>query len=266
MAALLLSTAFLPTGSYTVLLRFFQTLWVCEILARAFLGSSVSTEFSGFQGVAMQIFIDTANLDEIKEALDMGVLDGVTTNPTLIAKEGRGVAAQIETICGLASGPVSAEVIATDAGVMFNQAKELSKIAGNVVIKLPATAEGLKALKQCRGTIRTNMTLVFQPLQALLVAKLGARFCSLFIGRLDDIGHDGMQVVADIRRMYDNFPHFDTEILAASLRHPRHVVQAAMCGADAATLPLAIIKKLLNHPLTDSGQEKFLSDYRKLQD
>lgn len=214
----------------------------------------------------MQIFIDTANLDEIKEALGMGILDGVTTNPSLIAKEGRGVSAQIEAICGLVTGPVSAEVIATDACGMFTQAKELSKIAGNVVIKLPATAEGLKALRRCRGTIRTNMTLVFQPLQALFVAKLGAKFCSLFIGRLDDIGHDGMQVAADIRRMYDNFPHFDTEILVASLRHPRHVMQAAMCGADAATLPLGIIRKLLGHPLTDIGLEKFLSDYRKLQD
>ena len=215
----------------------------------------------------MLIFIDTANLDEIKEALDMGILDGVTTNPSLIAKEGRGMASQIEEICGLASGPVSAEVTATDADGMFSQAKELVKIAGNVVVKLPATAVGLKALRQCRGAmIRTNMTLIFQPLQALLVAKLGARFCSLFIGRLDDIGHDGMRVVADIRRMYDNFPHFDTEILAASLRHPRHVVQAAMCGADAATLPLSIIKRLLDHPLTDIGLEKFLSDYRKLQD
>lgn len=215
----------------------------------------------------MLIFIDSANLDEIREALDMGILDGVTTNPSLIAKEGRGMSPQIEEICGLVSGPVSAEVTATDAYGMFSQAKELAKIAGNVVVKLPATATGLKALRQCReARIRTNMTLVFQPLQALLVAKLGAKFCSLFIGRLDDIGHDGMQVVADIRRMYDNFPHFDTEILAASLRHPRHVVQAAMCGADAATLPLGIIKKLLDHPLTDIGLERFLSDYRKLQD
>lgn len=214
----------------------------------------------------MRIFIDTANLDEIKEARDMGVLDGVTTNPSLIAKEGQDAASRIEEICGLVSGPVSAEVTATDAAGMFSQAEGLAKIANNVVVKLPVTAEGLRTLRQCRDAqIRTNMTLIFQPLQALLVARLGARFCSPFVGRLDDIGHDGMQVVADIRRIYDNFPHFETDILAASLRHPRHVVQAALCGVDAATLSLGIIKRLLDHPLTDIGLEKFLSDYR-LQD
>lgn len=215
----------------------------------------------------MRIFIDTANLDEIKEALDMGILDGVTTNPSLIAKEGREATQQIKEICGLVCGPVSAEVTATDADGMFNQAEGLAKIANNVVVKLPATAIGLRVLRQCRDAqIRTNMTLIFQPLQALLVAKLGARFCSPFVGRLDDIGHDGMQMVADIRKIYDNFPHFDTDILAASLRHPRHVVQAAMCGADVVTLPLGTMKRLMDHPLTDSGLEKFLSDYRKLQD
>ncbi len=215
----------------------------------------------------MRIFIDTANLDEIREALDMGILDGVTTNPSLIAREGREVAAHIKEICGLVSGPVSAEVTAPAAAGMFSQAEELAKIAGNVVVKLPATAEGLKALRQCRDAqIRTNMTLIFQPLQALLVAKLGARFCSPFVGRLDDIGHDGMRVVADIRRIYDNFPHFDTDILAASLRHPLHVMQAALCGADAVTLPLGTMKRLMDHPLTDIGLEKFLSDYRKLRD
>ena len=211
----------------------------------------------------MRIFIDTANL----EALDMGILDGVTTNPSLIAREGRAFAAQIKEICGLVSGPVSAEVTAPGADGMFSQAKDLAKIAGNVVVKLPTTAEGLKALRQCRDAqIRTNMTLIFQPLQALLVAKLGAGFCSPFVGRLDDIGHDGMRMLADIRRIYDNFPHLDTDILAASLRHPLHVMQAALCGADAVTLSLGILKRLMDHPLTDIGLEKFLSDYRKLQD
>ncbi len=212
----------------------------------------------------MKFFIDTANIDEIKEASDMGVLDGVTTNPSLVAKEGREFVPLLEEICRIVPGPVSAEVTSTDCEGMMAEARELSKVAPNVVIKLPTIAEGVKACVQCREEdIKTNLTLCFQPTQALIVAKAGATFVSPFLGRLDDISQEGMHVIAEIRQIYDNYD-FQTEILAASLRHPLHVAQAALAGADIATIPFAVISKLLNHPLTDIGLQKFLDDWKKL--
>ena len=210
----------------------------------------------------MKFFIDTANLDEIKAARDLGVLDGVTTNPTLVAREKRPFTALIAEICELVEGPVSAEVTATTTDEMVDQAQELIKIADNIVVKLPTTTDGLRACVQCRAAgIRVNMTLIFQPLQALLVAKTGATFCSPFLGRLDDIGHDGMTLLGEIREIYDNYA-FDTEILAAPLRHPLHLLQAAKLGADIATMPLSTLDKLLRHPLTDSGLEQFMADWK----
>ena len=210
----------------------------------------------------MKFFIDTANLDEIKAARDLGVLAGVTTNPTLVARENRPFTALIAEICELVDGPVSAEVTATTTAEMVDQAKELIKIADNIVVKLPTTTDGLRACVQCRKAgIRVNMTLIFQPLQALLVAKTGATFCSPFLGRLDDIGQDGMTLLSEIREIYDNYT-FDTEILAASLRNPLHIVQAAKLGADVATMPLSTLDKLIRHPLTDSGLEQFMADWK----
>ena len=210
----------------------------------------------------MKFFIDTANLDEIKAARDLGVLAGVTTNPTLVAREKRPFTALIAEICELVDGPVSAEVTATTTAEMVDQAKELIKIADNIVVKLPTTTDGLRACVQCRKAgIRVNMTLIFQPLQALLVAKTGATFCSPFLGRLDDIGQDGMTLLSEIREIYDNYA-FDTEILAASLRHPLHIIQAAKLGADIATMPLSTLDKLIRHPLTDSGLEQFMADWK----
>jgi transaldolase len=213
-------------------------------------------------GGSMKFFIDTANIDQIKAARDMGVLDGVTTNPSLVAKENKPFSALIAEICELTPGPVSAEVTATDTDGMFAQATELVKIAENVVVKLPTTPAGLRALARCVDQgIKVNMTLIFQPLQALLVAKIGATFCSPFLGRLDDIGQDGMAMLADIREIYDNYG-FSTEILAASLRHPLHILQAAKLAADIATMPWSTVEKLINHPLTDIGLERFLADYK----
>ena len=210
----------------------------------------------------MKFFIDTANIDQIKAALDMGILDGVTTNPSLVAKENRPFKPLIAEICELVPGPVSAEVTATDADGMMAEARELVKIADNVVIKLPTIPEGLKALRRCvEAGIKVNMTLIFQPVQALMVAKIGATFCSPFLGRLDDISQDGMAMLADIRQIYQNY-NFETEILAASLRHPLHVLQAAQIGADVATIPFATIERLIKHPLTDIGLESFLADWQ----
>jgi transaldolase len=212
----------------------------------------------------MELYIDTANLDEIKEAAALGVLDGVTTNPSLIAKE-KGVSyhKRLTEICEVVKGPVSGEVISTDYAGMMKEADELIKIAKNIVVKLPTTVDGLKACKALsdRG-VRTNMTLVFQPLQALMVAKAGAFLVSPFVGRLDDVGEDGMTVIHQIRQLYDNYG-FKTKVLAASLRHNKHMVDCALAGADVATAPLSVIKAMLNHPLTDSGLKKFVEDYKK---
>ncbi len=211
----------------------------------------------------MDLYIDTANLDEIKEANDMGVLDGVTTNPSLIAKEGVDYAKRLEEICREVPGPVSAEVIAVEFDGMMSEGRDRAKIAENIVVKLPSTVAGVKACKALRGEgIRTNLTLCFQPLQALLVAKAGAFLVSPFIGRLDDIGQDGTELIRQIREIYDNYA-IDTMILAASIRHPKHMVEVALAGADVATLPFDVIKKLMNHPLTDSGIDKFVADYKK---
>lgn len=213
----------------------------------------------------MKFFLDTANLDEIRAGAALGIVDGITTNPSLVAKEGKDFKTLVGQICEIISGPVSAEVTSVDCAGMLKEARELSKIAENVIVKLPTIAEGVKALKICTEEgIRTNLTLVFQPLQALIVAKCGATFCSPFLGRLDDIGHDGMALIEEIRLIYDNYG-YSTEILAASLRHPLHVVQAAKAGADIGTMPYKVFDQLLNHPLTDIGLEKFLADWKKLK-
>ncbi|TVS01135.1 MAG: fructose-6-phosphate aldolase [Phycisphaerales bacterium] len=211
----------------------------------------------------MELYIDTANIDEIREAHDLGVLDGVTTNPSLIAKEGVDYHKRLAEICEVVRGPVSAEVIATDYDGMLKEGREAAKIASNIVVKLPITPAGLKACKTLsdEGT-RTNMTLCFQPMQAMLVAKAGAYLVSPFIGRLDDISHDGMDLIHQIRQIYENYG-FTTKILAASIRHPKHMVDCALAGADVATLPFSVIRQLLAHPLTDTGLEKFLADYKK---
>lgn len=213
----------------------------------------------------MQIYIDTASIEEIREAADMGVLDGVTTNPSLVAKEGVDFHDRLNEICGVVSGPVSAEVVSTDHEDMVAEAMPLMEIADNIVIKLPSTVDGLRACKTLSSQgIRVNMTLCFQPLQALLVAKAGAFLVSPFLGRLDDIGQDSMELIQQIRTIYDNYG-FETKILAASIRHPMHLVQCALLGADVATVPFKVIQQMMKHPLTDSGLERFLADWKAQQ-
>ena len=215
----------------------------------------------------MKFFIDTANLNEIKEAYDLGVLDGVTTNPSLMAKEGIGgkekIMAHYKTICNIVDNNVSAEVIATDFDGMIREGKELAKIDNKIVVKVPMIKEGVKAIKKFTSEgIRTNCTLVFSSGQAILAAKAGAAYVSPFIGRLDDISEDGLALVAQIRLIYDNYG-FGTEILAASIRHTIHLIKCAEIGADVVTCPLKVIMDLLKHPLTDSGLQKFLADHKK---
>lgn len=209
----------------------------------------------------MKLFIDTANVDEIREVATWGVLAGVTTNPSLIAKEGRIFEEVIEEISEIVDGPISAEVIATDYEGMVREAMELSKISNNIIIKIPMTEEGLKAVSilDSRG-IKTNVTLVFSPLQALLAARAGASYVSPFIGRVDDIGSDGIDLVSEIAEMF-RIHDIDTEIIAASIRSPKHVMEASMVGADISTIPYKVFKQMLNHPLTDSGIERFLKDW-----
>jgi transaldolase len=216
----------------------------------------------------MKFFIDTGNLNEIKEAYDLGVLDGVTTNPSLMAKEGikgvENIKAHYKAICNIVDNNVSAEVIATDFDGMIKEGYELAKIDDKIVVKIPMIKDGVKALKKFSSEgIRTNCTLIFSAGQALLAAKAGANYMSPFIGRLDDIGLEGMDLIAQIRLIYDNYG-FDTEILAASVRNTVHLLQCAEIGADVATCPLNVITGLLNHPLTDSGLAKFLADYKKV--
>jgi transaldolase len=212
----------------------------------------------------VKFFIDTANVDEIREAASLGVLDGVTTNPSLIAREGRDFFSVLREIVSIVDGPISAEVTATDRDGMVEEGRKLAKIHPNIVIKVPLIKEGLQACKILRGDgIGVNVTLCFSPSQALLAAKVDATFISPFIGRLDDISHDGMDLIRQIRLIYDNYG-FDTQILAASIRHPLHVVDAALAGADVATIPYNVVAQLLKHPLTDIGQEKFLADWKKL--
>ena len=212
----------------------------------------------------MKIFIDTANIKEIKEAVAQGIIDGVTTNPTLIAKENRQATDLLKEICSLVDGPVSAEVIGLKEEVMVNEAIELSKIAKNIVIKIPLVKEGLKAVKILRGKgIKTNVTLCFSPSQALLAAKAGADYISPFIGRLDDISQVGMDLIREIKQIYSNY-NFKTEIIVASVRNPMHVVDAAKLGADIATVPFAVIEQLIKHPLTDIGIQRFIEDWKKI--
>ena len=212
----------------------------------------------------MRIFIDTANLDEIKEAADMGILDGVTTNPSLVAKEGhKNFKAMLEKICEIVDGDISAEVVSVTCNEIVKEAKELAKIHKNIVIKVPLIKEGLKAVKTLSDEgIKTNVTLCFSPSQALLAAKAGAYLISPFIGRLDDISSNGMELVAQIVNIYRNYD-FQTQVLVASIRNPLHFVDAALIGADVCTIPFKVINQLVKHPLTDIGLEKFLSDWKK---
>ncbi len=211
----------------------------------------------------MKIFLDTAIVDEIRAASEWGVIDGVTTNPSLIAKSGRKFEDVVTEICSIVDGPVSAEVTALDAAGMVRQAEPLAAIHENVVIKVPITAEGLKAAHALKGEgIRTNVTLVFSPSQALLAAKAGASFVSPFVGRLDDISHVGMELVEQIRAIFDNYD-YDCEIITASVRNPLHVVDAAIAGADIATVPYKVLEQCLKHPLSDIGLDKYLADWEK---
>lgn len=211
----------------------------------------------------MKIFVDTADMDAIREANAMGVLDGVTTNPTHISKlEGKSFDDIIQEICKEVSGPVSAEVVATDTEGMMKEARHNASLAPNVVVKIPITLAGLKAIKMCSDEgIKTNVTLCFSANQAMLAAKAGASYISPFMGRLDDIGHDGLDLIHQIRQIYDNYA-FDTEILGASLRSPKHVLDCALAGTDVVTLPPDVLTKLLAHPLTDIGLERFLADWK----
>jgi transaldolase len=212
----------------------------------------------------MKFFVDTAEIAEIADLAATGLLDGVTTNPSLIAKSGRKFLDVIAEICALVPGPVSAEVTATDTETMLKEAAVLRKIAANVAIKLPLTWDGLKACKALSDDGATvNVTLCFSANQALLAAKAGAAYVSPFIGRLDDQGQDGMELIQEIKDIYDNYPDLETEILAASIRHPIHVMQAALIGADVATVPPAVLRQLVKHPLTDKGLEAFLADWKK---
>lgn len=213
----------------------------------------------------MKIFIDTANINEIKDANSMGLIDGVTTNPSLIAKEGKDFKELIKEICSVVNGPISAEVISLDFKGMMQEALELAKIHENIVIKVPLTKDGLQATRSLKSEgIRTNVTLCFSPNQALLAAKAGAYFVSPFVGRLDDISTSGMELISQILTIYRNYG-FDTQVLVASIRHPLHVVESAMMGADAATIPHSVLMQLIKHPLTDIGIERFLNDWKKLQ-
>ncbi len=211
----------------------------------------------------MKFFIDTANRDEIKRGVEMGMVDGVTTNPSLVAKEDKPFEEILKDICAIVDGPVSAEVVSLDADGMVAEAKELVKIADNIVIKIPMIVEGLKAVKQLTSLgIQTNVTLVFSSTQALLAAKAGATFVSPFVGRLDDISQNGMELIEDIVTIYRNYG-YTSEVIVASVRNPLHVRDSLMIGADIATIPLKVIEQLAKHPLTDSGMEQFLADWEK---
>lgn len=212
----------------------------------------------------MKFFIDTANIEEIKKANDLGLLDGVTTNPTLVSREGREFKDLIKEICSIVEGPVNAEVVSTDTEGMLKEARELVTLADNIVVKIPLIKEGLRAVKTLTGEgIRTNVTLCFSPLQALMAAKAGASYISPFVGRLDDISHKGMDLVEQIVTIYDNYG-FHTEVIVASIRSPVHVLDAALMGADISTIPYKVMEQLIKHPLTDSGLESFLADWKKM--
>jgi transaldolase len=213
----------------------------------------------------MKFFLDTANLDEVREVASWGILDGVTTNPSLCSKENTKFEDLIKEICAIVSGPVSVECISTKAGEIIAEARELAKLADNVVVKIPVCLEGLKATRVlAQEGIQVNMTLVFSSNQALLAAKAGARFVSPFIGRLDDISQEGMALIDEIMAIFENYD-LETEVIVASIRHPRHVVEAALVGAHIATIPYSVIDKMIKHPLTDLGMEKFLKDWGKVK-
>ncbi len=211
----------------------------------------------------MKFFLDTANISEIKESVALGLIDGITTNPSLVAKEKKDFRKLIEEICQIVDGPISAEVVATDEKGMVEEGRSLAQIHKNVVVKVPMTANGLKATRRLsKEGIRVNVTLIFSPAQALLAAKAGASYASPFIGRLDDIGQVGMDLIDQIVTIYSNYA-FKTEVLVASIRNPIHVIEAAQLGADVATMPFAVLQQLLKHPLTDVGLAKFLADWEK---
>jgi transaldolase len=212
----------------------------------------------------MKLFIDTASIAEIKECVEQGIIDGVTTNPSLVAKTGRKFRDVLAEICDVVKGPVSAEVVSLDAPGMMKEAHELVKVAKNVVVKIPLTAEGLKAVRKCSDEgIKTNVTLCFSPIQAMLAAKAGAGYISPFVGRVDDIAGSGMELIRQIVTIYKNY-NFATEVLVASVRGPAHLVEAALCGAHVATIPFSVIQQLVKHPLTDIGLKKFLEDWEKV--
>jgi len=212
----------------------------------------------------MKIFIDTANVQQIKEAFDMGIIDGVTTNPTLVAREGKPFLDIIKQICSIVDGPISVEAISQNCDEIVKEARNLARIDKNVVVKIPLIKEGLKAVRiLSKEKIRTNVTLAFSAPQALFAAKAGASYVSPFVGRLDDIGHVGMSLVRDIRRIYDNYG-LRTEIIVASIRNPLHVIEAALAGADCATIPYDVLMNLMKHPLTDIGVARFLADWKKV--
>lgn len=212
----------------------------------------------------MKLFLDTAQVEEIRKALDLGILDGVTTNPTLVAKTGRGFKEVILEICRLVPGPVSAEVVSTTAEGMIREGKELASWAPNIVVKVPLTEEGLKAIRVLAAEgIKVNTTLIFQPLQALLAAKAGAAYVSPFVGRLDDVASGGMQLVADILTILRNYG-YQTEVIVASVRHPVHVLEAARLGAPIVTMPFSVLQQLMKHPLTEVGLQRFLADWEKV--
>jgi len=213
----------------------------------------------------MKIFLDTANLKEIKEAASWGIVDGITTNPTLVSKEDQKFEELIKKICRIISGPVSVECVSTKSKDIIKEGRELAKLADNVVLKIPICVEGLKAIKVLSGEgIQVNTTLIFSPNQALLAAKAGARYVSPFIGRLDDISHEGMDLIDKIIAIFNNYG-LETEVIVASIRHPLHVVDAALVGADIATIPFVVLDKMVKHPLTDIGMEQFLKDWRKVK-
>jgi len=211
----------------------------------------------------MQFFVDTADIDDIRDLAATGLLDGVTTNPSLVAKSGRDFFDVLKDICAAVDGPVSAEVTATDHETMVTQGRKLAAMADNIAVKVPLTWDGLKACRALRAEgAMVNVTLCFSASQAVLAAKAGATFISPFVGRLDDIGQDGMQLIQDIRTIYDNFPTLETKILVASIRHPTHVLQSALIGADVCTVPPDVLRKLAQHPLTDTGLAAFLADWQ----
>lgn len=214
--------------------------------------------------MTMKFFIDTANIDEIRTAAEYGLIDGVTTNPSLISKTGKDFLTVLKEICQVVDGPISAEVVSTESTDMIKEARKLAKIHENIVVKIPMTLDGLKATRTLsQEGIGVNMTLIFSPIQALLAAKAGASFVSPFIGRLDDISHVGMDLVEQIVTIFDNYD-FETEIIVASIRHPLHVLEAALLGADIATIPFNVLEQLTKHPLTDIGVERFLMDWKKV--